>query len=937
MINIKKLVLKNFKSYDEQTIEFTIGRNVIHGNNGAGKTSILLAILYALLGRVQRLGKMVLKEELVRKGGNSFTVELEFEIDGVDYIVRRTNYIDNREPLAKLWRGSDSEEEAELIAEGQKAVTNEIKELLRIDFTTFENVVYIGQGEIPLIATEQAGWRKNIFDQFLNLNTYDNAFTKFGEIKRENDINIDSIKTRIHDLEIDTQNLPDEEKNLLESQSRLEKRKEEELEYNEKFDSIQVEFNKEDKKRISVELLEKSLNEKSGQIESINAGIYKKQYEIEEILEESLSLEELDLNDLMSQHCELKENYESKQKENDVFIKAQERLESELESLDKRIEDNENTQKSSSDLIENGKKDIVKLLPELENIDYIDWRFSISSQMEMVNKKLEELKTEKDIVIRKEQDYAVQLAKVKDKDENLNKIKANLDKSEKKIIKLDSNWEEDYAEYQLIDFDTILQELEQEVDKINSEFNSVANQKAVLNSQIIEKNNELLQIESLKEGVKCPQCKQRVTSEHKLQILEELKTQIEDLQGNLEEVESVIKDKEAQLIECKSKKQDLEKKSKQFQKLKPSVEGIEQLKKTIEEETEGLQMLNLDLESIIIEKPSDQYDNEISIETEKVQIYSNTIIKLDNIENSAQRMAELISKNEELKIKRQEILESYEPEKLEKARVELEQISHCLKNEQIVIPSLASIIERVNEKAICYTELENARSKLEEEKANFDSSRYQEISKEKDAISQKIGEIKNDIETLQSQIIPNLETRIQNLREKLTELDQKKEDLQKKKKLSSLIMTIRKFCKEIAPILRHQKTSQISAKASEIFLDLVGEAGEFDGITVTENYDLYVKRYGAEEDITMLSGGEQVISCLAIRLAIAETLADQGLILLDEPTSHLDERHVKDLVEVFELYSPARQIITVTHDNEFEKIADSLIQVYKENGISQIL
>ena len=47
--------------------------------------------------------------------------------------------------------------------------------------------------------------------------------------------------------------------------------------------------------------------------------------------------------------------------------------------------------------------------------------------------------------------------------------------------------------------------------------------------------------------------------------------------------------------------------------------------------------------------------------------------------------------------------------------------------------------------------------------------------------------------------------------------------------------------------------------------------------------------------------------------------------------------HVKDLVEVFELYTPVRQLITVTHDDEFEKIADALIQVYKENGVSQIL
>ena len=97
MIFLKKLRLKDFKSYQDQSIEFMVGRNVINGPNGAGKTTILSAILYALLGRVQRLQKMVPKKELVRGGTKSFTVELEFEIDGVEYFVKRTNFAESRE------------------------------------------------------------------------------------------------------------------------------------------------------------------------------------------------------------------------------------------------------------------------------------------------------------------------------------------------------------------------------------------------------------------------------------------------------------------------------------------------------------------------------------------------------------------------------------------------------------------------------------------------------------------------------------------------------------------------------------------------------------------------------------------------------------------------------------------------------------------------
>ena len=137
MIFLKTLRLMDFQSYEDEEIEFEDGRNVIHGLNGAGKTTILKAILYALLGRVQRLGKTVHKKDLVRKGKNSFTVEMEFEIDGEEYTVQRKNYVSGREATAKLWRGD------ELISEKQQNVTREITDLLGIEITTFENVIYI--------------------------------------------------------------------------------------------------------------------------------------------------------------------------------------------------------------------------------------------------------------------------------------------------------------------------------------------------------------------------------------------------------------------------------------------------------------------------------------------------------------------------------------------------------------------------------------------------------------------------------------------------------------------------------------------------------------------------------------------------------------------------------------------------------------------------
>jgi len=54
--------------------------------------------------------------------------------------------------------------------------------------------------------------------------------------------------------------------------------------------------------------------------------------------------------------------------------------------------------------------------------------------------------------------------------------------------------------------------------------------------------------------------------------------------------------------------------------------------------------------------------------------------------------------------------------------------------------------------------------------------------------------------------------------------------------------------------------------------------------------------------------------------------------LLDEPTVMLDSFRRKELVEVFDKTKPVRQTIIVTHDTEFERVADTTFSVVKRAG-----
>ncbi|HMH11241.1 MAG TPA: AAA family ATPase, partial [Candidatus Nitrosopolaris rasttigaisensis] len=96
----ERIALVNFRQYfDRQRLEFAKDRQrkvtVIHGVNGAGKTSLLRAINWCLYGSeyIDKVGELISKEAISRvevSESVTMSVELSFLHDGDRYIVKRS-------------------------------------------------------------------------------------------------------------------------------------------------------------------------------------------------------------------------------------------------------------------------------------------------------------------------------------------------------------------------------------------------------------------------------------------------------------------------------------------------------------------------------------------------------------------------------------------------------------------------------------------------------------------------------------------------------------------------------------------------------------------------------------------------------------------------------------------------------------------------------
>jgi len=207
-MKIKRIILKNIRSYEYQEITFPEGSVLLSGDIGSGKTSILLAIEFALFGlQPGQKGSSLLRNGQVNGG-----VEIEFEVDNKTIIIERT--------LKKT--KSISQDYCSISIDGDKkeiSVTELKSKVLEIlnypkEFSKKQNIlykftVYTPQEEMKQIILEDSETRINTLRHVFGIDKYkkilENASVLIAKVREEKRIK-DAITSNLeHDkLHIET-------------------------------------------------------------------------------------------------------------------------------------------------------------------------------------------------------------------------------------------------------------------------------------------------------------------------------------------------------------------------------------------------------------------------------------------------------------------------------------------------------------------------------------------------------------------------------------------------------------------------------------------------------------------------------------------------------------------------------------------------------------
>ncbi|MBD2485636.1 AAA family ATPase [Planktothrix sp. FACHB-1365] len=186
----QKLTLKNFLSYREATLDFSgLHTACICGSNGAGKSSLLEAMAWAVWGN----SRAESEDDIIYMGELEARVDFTFINQGNLYRVIR-NRRRGQSGTLEFQVATTALQEIEdldtikfrpLTERGLRATQQKILDYLKLDYDTFINSAYLRQGRADEFMIKRPTERKEILASLLKLDQYDGLSEKAKDLARE--------------------------------------------------------------------------------------------------------------------------------------------------------------------------------------------------------------------------------------------------------------------------------------------------------------------------------------------------------------------------------------------------------------------------------------------------------------------------------------------------------------------------------------------------------------------------------------------------------------------------------------------------------------------------------------------------------------------------------------------------------------------------------
>lgn len=209
---LKTLELQNIRSYDKLKVDFPEGIILFEGATGSGKSTILMAIEFALFG----LGS-IKGSSLLRLGAQQGNVSLTFDVDGKEYTVNRT--LEKKGKSVHQGSGYVVEPKGKLSLEPSE-IKQRILDILHFNEPEdpkaqswiYRYAVFTPQEEMKTILTYKPDMRLQTLRKAFKLEEYKIAIENSSKLNNEIKTKIVELKATSKELELKQENQKDKGK-----------------------------------------------------------------------------------------------------------------------------------------------------------------------------------------------------------------------------------------------------------------------------------------------------------------------------------------------------------------------------------------------------------------------------------------------------------------------------------------------------------------------------------------------------------------------------------------------------------------------------------------------------------------------------------------------------------------------------------------------------
>ncbi|WP_428325774.1 AAA family ATPase [Nitrosopumilus sp.] len=434
------------------------------------------------------------------------------------------------------------------------------------------------------------------------------------------------------------------------------------------------------------------------------------------------------------------------------------------------------------------------------------------------------------------------------------------------------------------DLDSKINLMNEELRKLEDEWDNQNQQKNQIDSKIFEKtsrknelNAELIEIQELGDKSECPKCKRPLgdTVEKLVGII------TQNIQSITNEIGSFTKEQKTIL------------------KHTDSIEKQITLKK---QEKEGIEHQN-------------QIKNNLLTKIEE-----NTKV-LKSCQNEEKTIQDNLFNFKEVnynKTKHDEIISEFQ--KLEK----IYQNSIALNEHVKQIDKLNSQIDSVDKNIDMSTKQLHSKN-TELFTISFDETEYQKVKNKKHEANIEHQTHREDLIKEEQELL-QIQNQIQQQENMIKEEKQKQEEIKKIYSTLQELTTLKKLMIDFKSDLMIRIKPQLAAKTSSLLKQITNS--RYTSVDFDDDFTLKINDDGINHNIKRFSGGETDLVNLCLRIAISEELSQRSggsgtqIIILDEIFGSQDEgRKASILQALHELTTKFRQILLITH---VEDVKDAL-------------